>query len=177
MERLSHTSRQQRQGSRNGETLAHVTTTPVPACSEINIEHLSKAGGYQHHATLKEWLDSATTCRFCGMLLLVTLKDPMPDLPPANNIHFHVNLENEKFVHSHGIALRLVRVESSSTCENVSLDLTSRFDATKKTRGLCSICVFTNEDDPAVVSGLPWRRKLPEYTGSDDLYRVADSWL
>lgn len=146
-------------------------------CSKINIGQLSRNGGYEHHATLKAWVSSAATCRLCGVLLVATMQNPMPAFSVANDNDINEKLKDEKFLQSHGIALRLLKGESDRTCDQVSVDLTSRFDPTKLPVRLSGVFVFTNQDDPAAASGLPWRRKLPRNTGCEPSLIMAESWL
>jgi hypothetical protein len=141
-------------------------------CSEINIEHLSRPKGYEHHKTLKAWMISAAKCRLCSTLLAATLNH-------VNMAHddMNVKLKDENFVQSHGIALRFLPIAESHSTNYISIDLTSRFGSTKETGRLSDVFVFTNQDDPAAASGLPWKRELPECTGSEHSYQIADSWL
>lgn len=146
-------------------------------CSKINVEHLSRSEGYEHHATLEAWISSAVTCRLCKTLLVATRETPMPAFHWTNDNDINEKLKDEKFVQYHGMALRLLRGKSDSTCDYVSIDLTSRFEATKSPVRLSGVFVFTNQYDPAAEYAVKWTRELPDNTGSEASFSIAESWL
>lgn len=95
----------------------------------------------------------------------------------ANNNDINDKMKDEKFVQSHGIALQLLRDESSNTCDYVPIDLTSRFDPTKDSVRPSGVFMFTNQNDPAATTGLPWRRELLTNTGCEPSFALASTWL
>lgn len=155
-----------------GEPL-HALGNLCQLCSGINVEVLSRPGGYEYHATVEAWLKSAHTCRLCNVLLATTLEGPVVMYDNINDL-----VKDETFVNSHGIALRLRERNMLTNLKNyVYINLTLRSNPTQEPKHLSGIYVFTNQNDPAATSQVPWKRDLPDSTGSEASFKVAESWL
>lgn len=118
-------------------------------CREINAEDIMSEPGYRH-LPLSELRESAKSCGLCRII--------------SGTIGLSWYWVRERSI---GCSLILRRGQA------VVVDADSNGDEVRR----YALRWFTNEFDPAVKVGVPWRRRLLTNTRSDRSFDVARLWL
>lgn len=165
------------------------------ACKGIGVEKLVIPGGYAHHLTLTDWIESAVSCRLCALMLGKVYDNDSSGIWSPDVILEAIGCEswrdlmkNKQF--QSGYRLRLFLDKDTKRCHVVAvsnyleLHHPARFLESPLSENpwdfgqpLTRVDLYTDDKDMASLYGVQLRRRLPQNTSCEASIEVAQLWL
>lgn len=151
-------------------------------CRGVSIERLASPGGYAHHSTLKEWINSADSCRLCSLFwqeFCSLSEQNYKSIRPGRLSHLKRAIKDEIFQASHRLEIQWD--QAAGMCSLLATSTATTHDPgvqlSEIKNPFTHIELFTDENDPATDYGVPWRRILPQNTSCEASISVARLWM